>query len=152
MGKELGLKEQDVRLNDGYLNWALEPPVETIVVCMAIVVLVVVFSSLVIYNIFHVSIIQKIKEYGKLKAIGATKKQLKEVILQEGMVLAGVSIPLGLIVGFIVSRIGFTLIIEKTLLKMGGDEYVRTPLLAPLSCLWRQSFLFLRCIFPYKSL
>lgn len=130
LAEELGLKEQDVRINDGYLLWTLEPPVETILICMIIVALVVVFSSLVIYNIFHVGIIQKIKEYGKLKAIGATKKQLRGVILREGMVLAGISIPMGLIAGFIVSKIGFTMIVEKTLMKIAGDEYVRTSLLS----------------------
>ena len=38
-----------------------------------IAIVVVIFSVLVIYNIFQVGIVEKIQEYGKIKALGATR-------------------------------------------------------------------------------
>lgn len=43
--------------------------------------------------------VQKIQEYGKIKALGATRKQMRKLILREGMLLAVVGIPLGLLSG-----------------------------------------------------
>ena len=40
------------------------------------------FSVVVIYNIFQVGIVNKIQEYGKIKALGATKKQMKQLIFR----------------------------------------------------------------------
>lgn len=96
-----GIDENNVSDNDMYLMWELDPGTETIAVCAAICVIVILFSVIVIYNIFQVGIVQKIQEYGKLKAIGATRKQMKQVVLREGMCLACVGVPLGLAVGLI---------------------------------------------------
>lgn len=65
-----------------------------------IAAVVILFSIVVIYNIFYVGMIQKVQEYGKLRAIGMTKKQMKQMIFREGMILSGISIPVGLIVGY----------------------------------------------------
>ena len=45
-----------------------------IVGCVVVALIVVFFAVMVIYNIFQVGLIQKIQEYGKIKALGATKK------------------------------------------------------------------------------
>ncbi|MCI9435550.1 MAG: ABC transporter permease [Bacilli bacterium] len=73
----LGVEKKQVIINRNYLFGILEPELETIGICCVIAVLVILFSVLVIYNIFYVGIIQKIQEYGKFRAIGTTKKQIK---------------------------------------------------------------------------
>ena len=35
--------------------------------------------------IFQVGIAQKVQEYGKIKALGATRKQMKQLIFREGI-------------------------------------------------------------------
>lgn len=37
-------------------------------------IIVIMSSILVIYNTFHLSVVTKVQEFGKLRAIGATKK------------------------------------------------------------------------------
>ena len=78
-----------------YLQWVLQPSYEMIVVCGTLILGIVLFSVVVIYNIFQVGIAQKVQEYGKIKALGATRKQMKQLIFREGILLAVPSIPLG---------------------------------------------------------
>ncbi len=94
-----GVAEENISPNEQYLRWVYEPGTETIMGCILIGLLVIVVSVAVIYNIFQVGMVQKIQEYGKIKALGATRKQMRKLILQEGMLLAAVGVPLGLLAG-----------------------------------------------------
>lgn len=80
-----GIEEKNVIVNDLYLQWVLQPSYETIAVCGVLILAIVLFSVVVIYNIFQVGIVNKIQEYGKIKALGATKKQMKQLIFREGI-------------------------------------------------------------------
>ncbi len=62
--------------------------------------------GLVIYSIFYISVCGKLREYGRLKVIGATPRQIKKVIRRESMWLSLRSIPVGLLVGGIAAFIG----------------------------------------------
>lgn len=115
LAKECGISENLVRDNSMYLFWELEPGTETITGCAFIACVVILFSVLVIYNIFQVGIIQKIQEYGKLKALGMTRKQLKKVVFREGMLLAVIGVPIGLAAGYITAAISFeSIVMEAT--------------------------------------
>ncbi|MDD4495526.1 MAG: hypothetical protein PHV32_14515 [Eubacteriales bacterium] len=59
--------------------------------------LLVIACSVVIYNIFYISVAGKVRVYGRLKAIGATKKQLKNIVRRETMVLLLYAVPLGVL-------------------------------------------------------
>ena len=91
----VGVEEKDVKVNNDYLRWSLYPGTELIVGCVLISGCIVLFSVLVIYNIFQVGIVRRIQEYGKIRALGASKKQMRQLIQTEGMVLAAVGIPVG---------------------------------------------------------
>lgn len=59
-----------------YIN--LSKPDPSVITSIVVICLVIILSSiLVIYNIFYLSIITKVQEFGKLRAIGTTKKQIK---------------------------------------------------------------------------
>lgn len=103
IGAKLGVDSRYVDDNAIYLMWKLNPGIETISFCAIIAIVVVCFAVIVIYNIFQVGIVQKVQEYGKLKAIGATRKQMKGVVYREGMLLAAVAVPVGMILGYILS-------------------------------------------------
>lgn len=113
LAADLGVEESRVSVNHGYLMWLLDPGTETILICLCIAVLVVLFAALVIYNIFYVGIIQKVQEYGKLRAIGATKKQIKKILLKEGSILAGAGIAAGLLFGYAVSSAFFKWLLQR---------------------------------------
>ncbi|MCL6460237.1 MAG: ABC transporter permease, partial [Gorillibacterium sp.] len=72
---------------------------------IAVTLVVVAACSLVIYNIFYISIIQKVKEYGQLRTIGATGRQIRRMVLREGRILSMQYIPIGLLMGSLVSYI-----------------------------------------------
>ena len=108
-----GIEEKNVIINDFYLQWVLQPSYETIAVCGILILAIVLFSVVVIYNIFQVGIVNKIQEYGKIKALGATKKQMKQLIFREGMFLTIFSIPVGLLLGFLIAKCGFNWLVEQ---------------------------------------
>ena len=71
-----------------------------------IVCIIIVFTSVFcIKNSFDISITEKIKQYGMLRSIGATKKQIKNNVFYEATILGLIGIPLGLLLGFIASYI-----------------------------------------------
>ena len=73
---------------------------------VAIVCGIIVFTSVFcIKNSFDISISEKIKQYGMLKSIGATKKQIKKNVFFEASILGALGIPLGLLSGIIASFI-----------------------------------------------
>ena len=78
-----------------------------------IIGIIIVTSIFVIRNSFAISITEKMKQYGMLSSIGATKKQIKKNILFEGMILGVISIPIGILCGILAT---FILIQISTLL------------------------------------
>lgn len=71
-------------------------------VALAIIIGIVLISTIaVIYNSFQISVVERIKQFGLLRAVGATPRQIRKSVLREGTILAVISIPLGLICGII---------------------------------------------------
>ena len=54
---------------------------------------------LVIYGVFYLSVIGRIHQFGQLRTIGMTKKQIKKFISREGGVLYLCSAPVGIAIG-----------------------------------------------------
>ena len=100
-----GINPSQTITNSYFAMWVLDPGIETIAGCILAAVVVLLFSLLVIYNIFQVGIAQKIQEYGKIKALGATKRQMKKLVFREGMSLALGAVPAGLILGTVLTKI-----------------------------------------------
>ncbi len=123
-----GIDSKSLIINNYYLSWTLEPSYEMIAVCGILILGIVLFSVVVIFNIFQVGIAQKIQEYGKIKALGATKRQLKRLIFEEGMILAMISIPIGLIIGFLIAKGSFGWLIEQGNLVADGMKNNQVPL------------------------
>lgn len=114
LAKACGIESKNVSPNNYYLMWVLDPGTETITMCVIIALLVIIFTVIVIYNIFQVGITRKIQEYGKLKALGSTKKQMKKIVFREGMSLAIIGIPLGLIGGVLLASISFDWLMNQS--------------------------------------
>ena len=92
-----GLTEDNVVENTDYLSANYVDPALT--QGMVMVVLVVVLAGiLTIYSIYYVSMIPKVQEYGKLKALGASRKQIRQMVFREGLLVTGMSLPLGLLI------------------------------------------------------
>lgn len=73
---------------------------------LAIVIGIIVFTSIFcIKNSFDISITEKIRQYGMLRSIGATKKQIKRNVFYEATILGLIGIPLGIILGCLATYI-----------------------------------------------
>ena len=66
-----------------------------------IMAIVLVSSVFVIRNGFAISITERLKQYGMLSSIGATKKQIKKSVYFEGFILGIIGIPLGILSGIL---------------------------------------------------
>ncbi|HFL3148024.1 TPA: ABC transporter permease [Clostridioides difficile] len=104
IANDIGLDTINTAVNENYIN-ALKPDMETIMGGVFVGLVIVLSSILVIYNIFYISIVTKVQEFGKLRAIGATKKQIKNIVFKEGFILAGIAIPIGIILGYVLANI-----------------------------------------------
>lgn len=68
----------------------------------AILSAIIMFGSIsLIYNAFAISVSERTRQFGILKSIGATKKQMKHSVMYESMVLAVIGIPLGILAGIL---------------------------------------------------
>ena len=76
----------------------------------AIVIGLIVFASVsLIYNAFSISVSERTKQFGLLSSVGATKKQLRKMVLFEALAVSAIGIPLGIVVG--IGGIGITLLL-----------------------------------------
>ncbi|WP_242851289.1 FtsX-like permease family protein [Clostridium sp. DMHC 10] len=70
-------------------------------VVAVIIGIVLIATIAVIYNSFQISVVERIKQFGLLRAVGMTPRQLRVIVLREASILAVISIPIGLICGII---------------------------------------------------
>ena len=84
----------NTNLGDSSLNMMIA----VVIIVIAIIILTSVYC---IKNTFSISLTEKIKMYGMLSSIGATKKQIKKSVIQEGMILSLIGIPVGILVGIL---------------------------------------------------
>ena len=64
-----------------------------------VIALVLIGGYIVIQSIFRISINDKIQSYGQLRTIGATPKQIKRIVKNEGRKLSSIGILIGTVLG-----------------------------------------------------
>lgn len=57
------------------------------------------FAGLVIYSIYSISVYQRIRDYGMLRAVGATNFRVFRLMLYELLIISLVSMPIGILLG-----------------------------------------------------
>lgn len=92
-----GISRKNISTSSLYFN-AIEPVrIDALLSMIGIAALIGLASALVIYSIFYISVTAKVREYGQLRTIGTTKKQIKKIVFKEGVCLSAIGIPIGLI-------------------------------------------------------
>lgn len=102
IGLAAGIKNSDININDINVD-SNNLSGDSIIVIAFIAVIVMLTCSIVIYNIFHVAILRRIREYGQLRVIGTTSRQIKRIVIREGNILSMKYIPLGIVLGCLAS-------------------------------------------------
>lgn len=106
---DIGLDEADVNLNKEYLFTATDPGTEVIATVAGISLIVMLFSALVIYSIYYVGVITDVQEIGKLKALGASGRQIAKMFYWQGAIVSVIAVPVGLLLGFLLPYLLFPL-------------------------------------------
>lgn len=104
IARQFGISEDEMNINKEYLAANYVDPA-TIPVIVGIMLIVVLAGIITIYSVYYVSMNQRVREFGKLKAIGATKRQLRQIVLREGMGVALFAIPIGLLIGTVAVKV-----------------------------------------------
>lgn len=109
--------------------------------------LVFVAGYLIIYNIFQISVTADVQFYGKLKTLGATTKQIRKLIYGQANRLCILSIPLGLVLGWLLG-----MVLVPTLMGNWGDSAVvsASPTIFIGSALFAWATVLISCLRPAR--
>jgi putative ABC transport system permease protein len=99
-----GVERKRVNENDIFVNTLSggDREIQQIVTTICLGTGILFVSILVIYSVFYLSVIGRIRQFGQLRTIGMTRKQIKGLITKEGLLLCGVAIPIGILIGGII--------------------------------------------------
>ena len=85
---------------------------ESILFAVVFVLMFVLCGYLLIYNIFDISVMQDVRQYGLLRLIGASTRQIKSIVNRQAVWLTLIGLPIGLIAGFFAGRALLPAVIE----------------------------------------
>lgn len=102
--KNGGETKYNYEINNEILRWEVfafsDSTVSMLYSVIGVVIFIIIFTSVFcIRNSFAISITEKIKMYGMLSSVGATRKQIKKNVIFEAMTLGLIGIPLGILSG-----------------------------------------------------
>ena len=88
--------------NEAYINLS-KPSLFLIGTAAAGLAVIIAACILVVCCIFYIATVNSIKEYGQLRTIGMTGRQIKRIVFREGFTLSATAIPIGLAAGTLFS-------------------------------------------------
>ena len=100
----------DIYMNGYLINYECVFPIDgsfkALFTVAAVVALIIILTSVYcIKNSFNISITEKIRQYGMLASVGATRRQIKSSVKTEAAMLGVVGIPVGTMSGILASLI-----------------------------------------------
>lgn len=104
-GEDFGVARRNVNLN-GTFQRSLpggEQQMQEMLTIAGVGIGILLVSVLVIYSVFYLSVVGRIRQFGQLRTIGMTRKQIRKMVRTEGMLLSVRGIPIGLVIGGAVS-------------------------------------------------
>lgn len=102
LAQQLEISDDNVIVRSTYFNLKDENRGSDMLFYFLIGFITFVGSGIVIYSIFYISVASSIRNYGQLRTIGTTKRQIKKMVYREGKLLAAIAIPIGLIIGNVI--------------------------------------------------
>lgn len=108
--KEMENAKYDIYMNGYLINYECVFPIDgsfkALFTVAAVVALIIILTSVYcIKNSFNISITEKIRQYGMLASVGATRRQIKSSVKTEAAMLGVVGIPVGTMSGILASFI-----------------------------------------------
>lgn len=98
VGQESGLEKKQIGPSNQFLNSIGVSMEQTLVYILAGMVILLA-CVLVIYGVFYLSVVGRVHQFGQLRAIGMTRKQMRRLVSMEGRLLFLRAAPVGLVIG-----------------------------------------------------
>lgn len=98
IGSDAGIERKYVSPSKAFLD-SLSVDTQDVLTYGLIGVVILLACILVIYGVFYLSVIGKIHQFGQLRTIGMTKKQMKKLVSKEGRRLFLFASPVGILIG-----------------------------------------------------
>ena len=108
--KEIENAKYDIYINGYLISYECVFPVDgmfkALFTVAAVVALIIILTSVYcIKNSFNISITEKIRQYGMLSSVGATRRQIKSSVKTEAAMLGVVGIPVGTMSGILAALV-----------------------------------------------
>jgi len=106
-------------VNNAYTAALFEEPSSFLPFALPLI-LIFICGYLLVYNIYHISVVNDVKAYGLLKTVGTTGNQLKRIIFISTNILYFIALPVGLLLGYLIGYLALT----PLLLPLSGIDVV----------------------------
>lgn len=86
IGSDAGVERQFVNPSRAFLD-SLSVDSQQVLLCGLVGAVILLAAVLVIYGVFYLSVIGRVHQFGQLRTIGMTKKQMRKLVSREGRML-----------------------------------------------------------------
>ncbi|MCI8391696.1 MAG: ABC transporter permease [Roseburia sp.] len=100
IGADAGIERKNVNPSRSFLD-TLSVDMQSVSVYGLTGLVILLAAVFVIYGVFYLSVIGRIHQFGQLRTVGMTKKQMKRFVSREGRMLFFRSAPAGVLIGII---------------------------------------------------
>lgn len=115
LAEDLGIGETNIEPNP-YYSYSSETLGPEGIVSIIIFILLITFAGfLIIYNIFQITVAGKVRNYGLLKTVGVTSRQLRKIMNGEVIILCLIGIPIGLVAGYFIGNTLVPTVLSNTI-------------------------------------
>lgn len=112
----------DVGINWAYMSTDIDP--ETMLLASGLLILIILAGYLIIYNVFYINVYADIRNYGLLKTIGTTGRQIRKLVHHQANMYSLIGIPVGLLTGVILARLILPLIMADLVFSKFADHSI----------------------------
>jgi len=99
----LGLPDSRIGRNEGLLALSLHSRNSRVLKLYAIggflSLLVLATAVVMISNVLNISVLDRVRQYGLLRCVGASPAQIRRLVRREGLAIAGMGVPAGIALG-----------------------------------------------------
>ena len=117
VAEEIGVNGDSVVVNPAYASESDPLGAEGYAAIVVLMLLIFFTGFLIIYNIFQITVANKVRDYGLLKTIGVTSRQIRKIVRKQSLILCLIGIPIGLIAGYLIGVSMLPMVLAQTIYK-----------------------------------
>lgn len=103
----LNISDEKIGYNEGLLALMLQTNnnrvIKLYIIGLVLFALVLATGVVMIYNTFNISVMDRVRQFGLLRCIGASKKQIRKLVFRESLIISIKAIPIGIVIGMLIT-------------------------------------------------